>query len=45
MAFMGVLVICGFPGLVVVEGCTVFTVGAGGVVLADADPMDLGEGP
>lgn len=38
---MGVLVICGSPGLIVVEGCTAFAVGAGRVVLADTDIMDL----
>lgn len=41
---MGVLVIRRSPGPIVVEGRTAFTIGAGGVVLADADLMDLGEG-
>lgn len=45
MAFMGVLVICRSPGPIVVEGCTEFTIGTGGVVLTDTDIVDLEKGP
>ena len=45
LAFVGVLVFRGSPGPVVVEGRAALTVGAGGVVLADADLMHLGAGP
>lgn len=45
LAFVGVLVFCGSPGPVVVEGRAALTVGAGGVVLADADLVHLGAGP
>lgn len=45
LAFVGVLVFRGSPGPVVVEGRAALTVGAGGVVLADTDLMDLGAGP
>jgi hypothetical protein len=41
LAFMGVLALGGSPGPVVVERCTALTVGAGSVVLAGADIMDL----
>lgn len=43
MALMGILALCRSPGPVVVERSTAFTVGASGVVLADADILDLRE--
>ena len=45
MAFVGVLVMGRAPGPVVIEGRAALTVGAGCVVLADADLVDLGKGP
>lgn len=40
---MGILALCRSPRPVVVERSTALTVGASGVVLADADILDLGD--
>lgn len=41
LALMGIVVLCGCPGPVVVEGSTAIAVGSGGVVLTHAVPVDL----